>query len=222
MRNSVIRLSFLLLGAAALALPDGPASAQQFSAELVYMRPGDQPDERGSLYLSDGKVRIETRDVGGGFFLVDSKRDTAFFVRPGQRIFMDAKQSSKLTQIFVPVDPNEPCRQWQAMAIVAGASGPGGQWRCERIGSEPIDGRTTIRYRILSPDHQQDDGWIDPQLKFPIRIHTADGATIELDDIREGTQPASLFEIPAGYRKFDPQALIDRIKQSDVWVEPTR
>ena len=42
-------------------------------------------------------------------------------------------------------------------------------------------------------------------------------------NIVEGPQSASLFEIPAGYRKFDPQALIEIIKQSDVWVdEPPR
>jgi len=30
------------------------------------------------------------------------------------------------------------------------------------------------------------------------------------------SQPALLFEIPAGFRKFSPEALIKRIKQSDV------
>jgi hypothetical protein len=28
-----------------------------------------------------------------------------------------------------------------------------------------------------------------------------------------------LFEVPSGLRKFDPEALIKRIKQSDVWVD---
>jgi len=28
--------------------------------------------------------------------------------------------------------------------------------------------------------------------------------------------------IPPNLKKFDPQGLIDRIKQSDVWVEPVR
>jgi hypothetical protein len=28
-----------------------------------------------------------------------------------------------------------------------------------------------------------------------------------------------LFEIPNGARKFDPRALIERIKQSDVWLD---
>jgi len=30
---------------------------------------------------------------------------------------------------------------------------------------------------------------------------------------------AELFEMPAGLRKFDPRALIEQIKQSDVWVD---
>jgi hypothetical protein len=46
-----------------------------------------------------------------------------------------------------------------------------------------------------------------------------DGTTISAENIREEPQPAPLFEIPSGLRKFDPEALIKRIKQSDVWVD---
>ena len=48
----------------------------------------------------------------------------------------------------------------------------------------------------------------------------ADGTAVDLKNIQEQPQPASLFEIPPGYRKFDPKALLERIKQSDVWVDP--
>ena len=41
---------------------------------------------------------------------------------------------------------------------------------------------------------------------------------ITAEHIRDEPQPAQTFEIPAGMRKFDPEALIQRIKQSDVWV----
>jgi hypothetical protein len=47
-------------------------------------------------------------------------------------------------------------------------------------------------------------------------------AIIDLTNISEVPQPEGLFEVPAGYQKFDPQQLIERIKQSDVWVEPTQ
>jgi hypothetical protein len=41
----------------------------------------------------------------------------------------------------------------------------------------------------------------------------------KLEHIQDGPQPASLFIVPADYRKLDPQALIKRIQKSDVWVE---
>ena len=45
-----------------------------------------------------------------------------------------------------------------------------------------------------------------------------DGSTITAENVRDEPQPAQLFEIPPGFRKFDPLNLIQRIKQSDVWV----
>ncbi len=57
-----------------------------------------------SCASSDDKVRIETPELADGFFLVDGAKPAAYFVRPAARVFMDARQSSRLTQIFVPVD----------------------------------------------------------------------------------------------------------------------
>jgi hypothetical protein len=57
-------------------------------------------------------------------------------------------------------------------------------------------------------------------LEFPIKLRAADRTTITLEHIRIGAQPADLFSVPAGYRKWDPRELIERIKQSDVWAAP--
>jgi hypothetical protein len=91
-------------------------------------------------------------------------------------------------------------------------------WRCERVGEETIDGNSTIAYRAISSPNQELFGWIDPMRKFPLRIKTEDGAVIAAQNIRDEPQPAQMFEIPSGFRKFAPEALIGRIKQSDVWV----
>ena len=61
-------------------------------------------------------------------------------------------------------------------------------------------------------------GWIDRELKFPLWIKTEDGALVALAAIKVAPQPASSFEIPASFRKFSLDALMERIKQSDVWV----
>jgi hypothetical protein len=62
-------------------------------------------------------------------------------------------------------------------------------------------------------------GWIDPDLQFPLRVCSEDGVTVTAENIRVEPQAATLFEIPSNFRKFDPQELIKRIKQSDVWVD---
>ena len=192
------------------------AQAQQFSADIV-TRHDEVSKAAGRLSVRDGKVRIETAEHPDGFFLVDVTRPSAYFVRPVARVYMDAKQSSRLTRIFVPLDPDVPCKQWQTMARLAGLAGDG-EWRCERTAEETIEGRSTVVFKVVSGAGQESVGWIDRELGFPLRIKTEDGTLIALENIREESLPASSFELPANARKFSPEALIERIKQSDVWV----
>jgi hypothetical protein len=206
-----------LLALAGLSIPSAvTAQAQQFSADIV-MRHDDAPAPAGRLSVLDGRVRIETAALPDGFFLVDTVKPSAYFVRPGARLYMDAKQSSPLTRLFVPVDPDAPCRQWQAMAGLAGLSGQG-EWRCERTGEETIDGHGTVAFRALSGTGEGFVGWIDRERRFPLRIKTDDGTLIALERIKDEPQPASSFELPPTLRKFNPEALIEQIKKSDVWV----
>ena len=192
------------------------APAQQFSADLVgaHDNAGAAPERR--VHVLGDKVRLETSEFADGFFLMDGAKPAAWFVRPPTREFMEARQSSRLALIFVTVDPDAPCRQWQAMAQQAGLEEQ--DWRCERIGEEMIEGRNTIAWRAVSASGRQFSGWIDRERRFPLRVKTEDGAIITAEHVRDEPQPAELFQIPAGFHKFDPQALIDRIKQSDVWV----
>jgi hypothetical protein len=215
---------FLALGIiGGVAFAGCPAAAQQFSAEIVTIDAGGQPARTaGKLYVSNGVVHIETTDLPGSLLLVNANVGTAYLVRPAQRIFMDAKQSSRLTQILVPVDPDDPCKAWQVMARVAGAAIPGAEWHCDRIGPDQVAEHDAVKYRATSPQGQANFGWIDPQLNFPVAFQYQDGTRIELQSVREGPQPAPMFAIPVDYRKFDPQLLIERIKQSDVWVEPPK
>jgi hypothetical protein len=204
-----------------LCLTLGVARAGEFCADIVSRNADGVPVGTGArLYVANRMVRIETPEAPAGFFLIDGAAGTAFFVQPTQQVFMDAKQSTRLTQIFVPVDPNGPCRQWQAAAKNAGVSSAGGEWRCGRFATSIVDGRRTIEYRVVSPDQKSSRGWVDANLEFPIKLRAADGSTIALEHIRVEAQPASLFVLPPGYRKSDPQALIDRIKHSDVWAGP--
>jgi hypothetical protein len=193
--------------------------AQEFSADLVRTRPGAALIPAGRLMVRDGDVRIETPELPDGFFLIDGGKPAAYFVRPAMHLFMDAKQSSRLTRWFVPVDPDDPCRQWQAMRQVAGEAQPD-DMRCERVGEDMIDGRRMIAYRAIADGSERFVGWIDPTHGFPMRIDSRDGDIIDAKNIQDTPQPASLLQVPQGFRKFDPEALIQRVKQSDAWVAP--
>ena len=206
-----------LLGLAVALLGSGiPARAQQFSADLVIARDNVAPTPAGRLRVLENKVRMETPELADGFFLVDVTKAAAYFVRPGARVFMDAQQSSRFARMFVTVDPDDPCRQWQAMAPKVGLAEQ--DWRCERVAEEAIEGRNTTVYRAVSASGQEFSGWIDRERRFPLRVKTEDGAIVTAEHVRDEPQPAESFQIPSGFRKFDPQLLIDRIKQSDVWV----
>jgi hypothetical protein len=199
------------------------ASAAEFSADLVVAPDTAQtPPAIGKLYVSGNKVRIEDPQLPDGVFLVDGETGAALFYRPARKLVMDARETSVLTQLLVPVAPEQPCVAWQHMAEIAGATQQGGAWRCHELkqpGSAPAD---TLRYEALSPRNARYDVLIDAARGFPIRIASTDGAVITLDNLRDGASAAALFEPPAGLRKFDPQQLIDRVKQSDVWVEPPK
>jgi hypothetical protein len=132
---------------------------------------------------------------------------------------MEARLSSPLALVFLPVDPDDPCPKWQAQAERAGVAASDSPWRCERMGEDIVAGRHTIKVRVLPQQRHLQFAWIDPALRMPIRMQAAFG-TAELVHIKAGAPQPELFKVPYEFRKFDPWHLIDRIKQSDVWVEP--
>jgi hypothetical protein len=222
MLKTIPKAAFRVGAVLGLALASFSAPAQQFSGDLVRTDAhGTTTRPVGKLNALQDKVRLETSDVPGGFFLVLGEAGAAYFVRPAQKIFMDARQSSHLIQMFVAVDLDDPCTRWRAMAVIAGAANETAAWRCERIDDDIVNGRRVVKYWGISPTNRQYLGWIDPRLHFPVRLQYEDGTVLDLVNIQEAPQPESLFVVPDGHRKFDPQRLIDRIKQSDVWVDAT-
>lgn len=219
MRERIRSASLATCVLVALARFGSVAHAQSFAADLETIKVGgESKTPLGRVYVSDDRIRIETRQLPDGFFLVDDGRQSVWFIRPRQRVFMDAKRSSPLTQTFVRVEPRDACRQWKAMETIAGPAPGAGEWRCALVGRDVIDGRDTVKYQTTSPQNRRTFVWIDPERRFPIRVESEDGAVVSLERIVDAPQPPSLFALPDGYRRFDPAQLIEQIKQSDVWV----
>jgi hypothetical protein len=199
------------------------AHAEDFTAVLVTvdpLRPSDTSPVR--IYVSDNKVRLDPAGFHGGFFIIDGDAGTATFVRPNERVFMDAKQSTPLTQIFVPLNPAAPCPRWKEMALSAGALDQEAEWRCAMLGDDVVDGRTLVKYQMGPSEVQQRSVWLDPRETVAVMSQFPGGTITKLENVKHEPQPAMLFVIPPGYQKFEAQRLINRIKQSDVWVEPPK
>jgi hypothetical protein len=194
---------------------------QSFSADIVSLDAGGARRTAAKLQVANHKARIEITGAADGFFLSDTEAGTALFVRSAQRLYVDARQSTPLTQIFVRVDPRDPCREWQAAAVTAGVPSTGA-WRCEFVERASVNHHEIIEYRAVTPDGQPNFGWVDRAIGFPVKWQAADGKMFVLENILLQAQPESLFSIPSDYRKLDPQALLERIKHSDVWAEPSK
>ena len=197
------------------------SSPQAFSAEIVSLeRDGSPLAGTARLYAAGRKARIEMAG-SDGFFISDADAGTTLVVQPAQHLYLDARQSTPLTQIFVRVDPHDPCRQWQVAAATAGAPNTR-DWRCEPMERAIVKQREIIEYKVATPDRQTNYAWVDATLDFPVKWQASDGKVFLVENILFEAQPASLFSIPSDYRKLDPQALLERIKRSDVWAEPPR
>jgi hypothetical protein len=218
---SAIFAVVIFIGHISIARGQSSCADQSFSADIVATGASGQATDKGELHVRGDKVRIVAPGNAKDFFVIDLAVETTYLVRPTLRAFMDAKQSSRLTQLLVPVDSTDPCAQWQRMAKIAGAA-ENGAWRCEGLGEAMRDGRAEIIYRAISPLGRVSLVWIDAKLGFLSRLRDEDGTGFELKDVKQGPQGDNLFEVPEGYGKFDPKQLIERIKQSDVWVEPPK
>lgn len=75
------------------------------------------------------------------------------------------------------------------------------------MGSDSLNGRDTVKYEGVSKKGEKMHVWVDTKLHVVVKT---DEGGFELRNIQEGSQPASLFEVPAGYTKFDMGAMMQQ------------
>jgi hypothetical protein len=212
----------LASAAASVRAQESPAAspAREFTADIVSRDGHGAATAVARLYAARGKVRIDPAQPPGDFFLSDREANSTLLVRPARRIYTNARQSTPLTQIFVPVDSTDACRQWRRALDDAAGKPVSDQWRCDALQTATVDGRKVWEFSTVAADASADRRLVDQQLQFPVKVSAADGSSLTLEHIRLAAQPDELFTVPHDYRWFDPRAVVERIKHSDVWVEP--
>jgi len=202
-RVAVGCVTFLIGMLVSATLTNAQTALPQFSADVA--------NPRGTLdrlYVGSDKVRIESSQGQQTFiFIVDLKTQIAQALDPSQKTFREANMPgiATLLRLLQPIDPGNPCPQLLQISRVASPATK--LLDCKSVGGETVNGRNTVKWvgTTQTPPGPARTGyfWIDPMLHFIVRARNADGSDLfELRNIKEGQQPASLFEIPPGYQKI--------------------
>jgi Domain of unknown function (DUF4412) len=206
MYRSMVRISgfvaLLLLGSFALA-------QTEFSAEIVDLQKPDNPSQ-GKIYFAKDKMRIESASRNargmGGAVIINFATQTSTALMDQQHMYMEmpvqmANQRGTFN-FFRTGDADAACADWVQQAKNKGGS-------CHKVGSETVNGRSTVKYEGTSANGDTNTFWIDPKLRFPVKGQGKNNSW-ELRNIQEGSQASSLFEIPAGYTKMDMGGMMQR------------
>ena len=197
MGRSVARISCFL----SLIFFAGFALAQaEFSAEIVDLqKAGSSPVK---VYFIKDKMRAETQGGGprgGGAIIVNFTTQMSTVLMTQQHMYMEMpaqNQSQRLGYTFFAAgDVENACGDWQRSVRTQGGS-------CHKVGSESVNGRSTVKYETVNTNGDVHHFWLDPKLRFPVKWDGKNNSG-ELRNIQEGAQPASLFEVPAGFTKMD-------------------
>ncbi|MGH9513188.1 MAG: hypothetical protein ACRD2U_13735 [Terriglobales bacterium] len=178
--------------------------AQDFTADAYSSH--SAADEVAKIFVSGNKVRIEPqRDSDNeGFVIWDVNGHHYMVVMPQRHMFMDFGGPMMQQQVLAfwrPADANNACPDWERLAVQFKAHEKLGS--CHKVGNDTVNGRSAVKYEGSSTDGKTGDVWVDTKLHFLIKMADADGNVTELRNIREGSQPDSLFEVPAGYQKME-------------------
>ena len=208
MRRAMVRCAFLLV----FFVFAHVALAQEFSADVVSLKESSVDVKK--IYAGKDKVRAELGGRGTSFgpaaVIIDEAQRIPIVLLTERHMYMEAPLAMAaplITQFWRVPDVNDACPQWKKVAEQANAASNFGS--CTKEGSEDVNGRSTVKYKGVSTHGDTSNVWVDTKLHCVVK--TADSAGgIELRNIQEGAQPASLFEIPAGYMKFDMGSMMRR------------
>ena len=172
----------------------------EFSADIVDLHKANAP-ATAKIYFTKDKMRVEPTGPsthGGGAVIVNFATQTSIILLTPQHMYMEMPaqgQAQRLGYAFFQADDVESaCTYWQKSAHNQGGT-------CHKVGSESVNGRGTVKFETTSASGDVGHFWLDSKVRFPVKWDTKNSSG-ELRNIEEGAQPASLFEVPAGFTKM--------------------
>ena len=147
---------------------------------------------QSKLYMKADKVRMENEMAGGSYTIVRKDLKKVWMVMPPSKTYMEMGEGKKEEAAI----PEEKVK---------------GEVSRKVIGSETIDGHPCTKYEVIvkvGDKTMNTYQWMATDINFPVKTAAVDGSwSMEYKDIKLGSQPDSLFELPAGYQKMSMPAM---------------
>ncbi len=195
--NRVIRIILSLV----FAFTATAVFAQEdFSADIVNDK--DNGNQRhAKIFVTKDKWRIEGFSQGrmGGAVIANLNTQTSNILMPDRKMYMEFPLGSgpagqRLWSFYHARDIDDACSDWLKLSYNQGGT-------CHKVGSDTVNGRSAVKYEGTNAKGESGTMWLDKKIAFPIKWEGKNGSG-QLENIKEGSQPASLFEIPSDYQKF--------------------
>ncbi len=175
-----------------LLLPSNAAAfTRNYSADMVTYA-NQKELMAGKIYVSGKKFRMETgrqmeQALTQAVTIVRLDKKVVWILMPQQKMYMETAMR--------PRD-----------SFSVAAEKVPGEVKREYLGEESVEGRPAKKYRITYKYEGKTGtvySWIDDALGVPIKASDEKGKWMVIyKNIKPGSQPASLFEIPEGYKKM--------------------
>jgi hypothetical protein len=166
----------------------GTALAFEFTADTIMTSKGVKT--KGKIYFKADRFRMDMKAPEEMIMITRMDKKVIWNVMPREKMYMEMPFTME----------NKPVVEEKFE----------GEIERKHVGNETINGHPTKKYLItykIGNKKEQVYQWLATDINFPVKTASIDGSWIqEYKDIKMGSQPNSLFEIPAGYKKFQMPA----------------
>jgi len=168
----------------------GTVQAIEFSADSITTQKNGEK-MTGKIYFKPDRFRMEMKVHEDMVVITRMDKKVAWNIMPKEKMYMempfDLKNKPKVDEKFE------------------------GEIERKQVGAETIDGHPTKKYLITYKIGNKTDQvyqWMATDINFPVKTAAIDGSwSQEFRNIKMGSQPNSLFEVPAGYQKMQMPAM---------------
>jgi len=216
----------MLFAAAVLTLPSySAAKGPEFSADMLINQTTGQTQVE-KLYVGNGRARLDRATQAGetgriSSLIMDFDHQFLYLLLPQDKMYLQVLGSSGIlfytgANLFRPQTPDNACSDWIPEADRRGVT-----LRCKQVGEETINGRPVKKWDAEATNGAHGSLWYDSNLNFVVKVVRVSKEGIqsgfELQNIKVGTQPPDLFEIPNDYVQFTFNRLFDLLTKLGQW-----